>query len=118
MAEISKRARLIEAPFLFRDAAHCFRASADLFSAKTFKALPPRPQDAILNAGADAAAYGRDIEQAEAAALLDTLERQGKLTRTPVGDRAAMKALADPVLTSYAKEIGAEALLATTNAAK
>jgi len=98
--------------------AHAFAVRPICFSAKTFKALPSDLQEAILRAGADAAAYGREIEQAEDAARLATLEGQGKLKRAPIDDRAAMKALADPVLTGYAKEIGAEALLTAINAAK
>jgi len=74
--------------------------------------------NALTKAGAEAAAYGREIEQAEDAARLEALDGEGKLKRTPIGDRAAMKALADPAIETYAKAIGAEALLAAIRAAK
>jgi len=60
------------------------------FSGKTFKTLPKELQAAIVKAG--------------------------KLKRIPFADRAAMKKLADPVMADYAKEIGAEAIMAKINA--
>ncbi len=85
------------------------------FSGKTFKKLPPDLQAAIVKAGKEAGAYGRQIESSEDSAKLDMLEKAGKLKRIPFADRAAMKKLVDPVMTEYAKEIGAEAILAKIN---
>ena len=111
-------ARLYEvAPYLV-PTGHAFAFRPICFSAKTFKALPPDLQEAILKAGIEAAAYGREIEQAEEAARLDMLEQQGKLKRELMDDRAMIKPLADPAIETYAKEIGTEALLTAIKAAK
>jgi len=86
------------------------------FSGKTFKKLPADLQAAIVKAGKEAGAYGRQIESSEDGAKLDALEKAGKLKRIPFADRAAMKKLADPVMMEYAKEIGADAIFAKINA--
>ena len=86
------------------------------FSGKTFKGLPADLQAAILRAGKEAGAYGRQIESYEDSQKLDALERAGKLKRVPFADRAAMKKLVDPVMAAYAKEIGADKIFAEINA--
>jgi tripartite ATP-independent transporter DctP family solute receptor len=86
------------------------------FSGKTFKTLPPELQQAIIKAGKEAGAYGRQIESSEDAAKLEAMEKAGKLKRIPFTDRAAMKKLVDPVIEAYAKEIGADAVFAKINA--
>jgi len=88
------------------------------FSGKTFAKLPKDLQDAILKAGKEAGAYGRQIESAEDTAKLDVLEKANKLKRVPFTDRDAMKKLADPVMEAYAKEIGADVIFAKINALK
>ncbi len=85
------------------------------FSGKTFKKLPPDLQAAIVKAGKEAGIYGRQIESSEDSAKLEALEKSGKLKRVPFADRAAMKKLVDPVMEAYAKEIGAEAIMAKIN---
>ncbi|MBK5265227.1 MAG: TRAP transporter substrate-binding protein [Alphaproteobacteria bacterium] len=80
------------------------------FSGKTFAKLPKDLQDAILKAGKEAGAYGRQIESSEDSAKLDALEKAGKLKRIPFADRAQMQKLVDPVMAAYAKEIGADAI--------
>jgi tripartite ATP-independent transporter DctP family solute receptor len=88
------------------------------FSTKTFNKLPKDLQAAVLRAGKEAGAYGREIESSEDAAKLDKMEKEGKLKRIPFSDRAQMKALVDPVMAAYAKEIGAEKILAQINSIK
>ena len=88
------------------------------FSTKTFKRLPPDLQAAIVKAGKEAGAYGREVESSEDAQKLDALEKAGKLKRVPFADRDQMKKLVDPVMAAYAKEIGAEDILAKINAIK
>ena len=88
------------------------------FSGKTFKTLPADLQGAILKAGKEAGAYGRQVESSEDAQKLDALEKAGKLKRIPFTERAQMKRLVDPVIAEYAKEIGAEQILAKINAIK
>jgi TRAP-type transport system periplasmic protein len=88
------------------------------FSAKTFKALPPDLQQAIVKAGKEAGAYGRKVESSEDAQKLDELEKAGKLKRIPFKDRPEMAKLVEPVLAAYAKEIGAEDILQQIHAVK
>jgi tripartite ATP-independent transporter DctP family solute receptor len=85
------------------------------FSTKTFKSLPKDLQDAIIKAGKEAGAYGRQVESSEDSAKLEALEKAGKLKRVPFADRDAMKKLVDPVMAAYAKEIGAEKIFAAIN---
>ncbi|HKQ29539.1 MAG TPA: TRAP transporter substrate-binding protein [Burkholderiales bacterium] len=88
------------------------------FSGKTFKKLDKELQAAVLKAGKEAGAYGRQIESSEDEQKLVALEKAGKLKRVAFSDRAQMKKLVDPVMSEYAKEIGAEQLLAKINAIK
>jgi tripartite ATP-independent transporter DctP family solute receptor len=88
------------------------------FSGKTFKKLDPALQKAVLRAGKEAGAYGRKIESSEDEQKLVALEKAGKLKRVKFTDRAQMKKLVDPVMKDYAKEIGAEQILAKINAIK
>jgi tripartite ATP-independent transporter DctP family solute receptor len=86
------------------------------FSKKTFDNLDPDLQAAILRAGAEAGAYGRQVESSEDAAKLEALEKAGKLKRIPFAGRDEMKKLVDPVMQEYAVEIGADKILAQINA--
>jgi tripartite ATP-independent transporter DctP family solute receptor len=88
------------------------------FSTKTFNKLDKNLQAAVLRAGKEAGAYGRQVESSEDSAKLDALEKAGKLKRVPFADRAQMKRLADPVMAEYAKEIGADAIYQKINALK
>jgi TRAP-type transport system periplasmic protein len=88
------------------------------FSGKTFKTLDKNMQQAVLRAGKEAGAYGRQVESSEDSAKLDELEKAGKLKRIKFTDRAQMKKLVDPVIAAYAKEVGAEQILAKINATK
>jgi TRAP-type C4-dicarboxylate transport system substrate-binding protein len=88
------------------------------FSGKTFKTLPADLQAAILRAGKESGAYGRDLESHEDAAKLEAMEKAGKLKRIPFADRAQMKKLVEPVIEAYAKDVGADQILARINAIK
>ena len=88
------------------------------FSVKTFNTLPKDLQAAIVKAGKEAGAYGRQVESSEDTLKLDALEKAGKLKRVPFADRAQMKKLVDPVIEAYAKEIGADQIFAKINAIK
>jgi TRAP-type C4-dicarboxylate transport system substrate-binding protein len=81
------------------------------FSARTFSRLPADLQAAITQAGKEAGAYGREIESGEDEKKLVALEGAGRLRRIAFDGRAEMKKLVDPVMTTYAREIGAEAIL-------
>jgi TRAP-type C4-dicarboxylate transport system substrate-binding protein len=86
------------------------------FSTKTLKKLPADLQAAIRKAGKEAAAYGRQIESSEDGSKVEALEKAGKLKRIEFTDRAAMKKLVDPVMATYAKEIGADQIYQKINA--
>jgi TRAP-type C4-dicarboxylate transport system substrate-binding protein len=88
------------------------------FSGKAFKSLPADLQAAIVKAGKEAGAYGRELESHEDAAKLDALEKAGKLKRIAFTDRAQLKKLVEPVIESYAKDVGADQILARINAIK
>jgi TRAP-type transport system periplasmic protein len=88
------------------------------FSGKTFAKLPKDLQAAILKAGKEAGKHGRQIESSEDAAKLEAMEKAGKLKRIAFADRDAMKKSVDPVIAAYAKEIGAEQILAKINGIK
>jgi tripartite ATP-independent transporter DctP family solute receptor len=88
------------------------------FSGKTFKGLPKDLQEAIVRAGKEAGAYGREVESGEDAQKLDALEKAGKLRRVAFKDRAEMEKLVAPVMAAYAKEIGADKIFERINAMK
>jgi TRAP-type C4-dicarboxylate transport system substrate-binding protein len=88
------------------------------FSGKTFKGLDKNMQAAVLKAGKEAGAYGRQVESGEDAQKLEALEKSGKLKRIQFTERPQMKKLVDPVIAAYAKEVGAEQILAKINAIK
>jgi len=88
------------------------------FSGKTFKKLDKSLQAAVLRAGKEAGAYGRQIESSEDEQKLVKMEKEGKLKRVAFADRDAMKKAVDPVMAAYAKEIGAEAILSKINSIK
>jgi len=72
----------------------------------------------VLRAGKEAGAYGRQIESSEDEQKLVALEKGGKLKRVAFNERAQLKKAVDPVITAYAKEIGADQIFARINALK
>ena len=88
------------------------------FSGKTFRRLPKELQAAIVRAGREAGAYGRNLESSEDQARLQRMEKEGKLKTYVFADRDQLLKLAEPVKQMYAKEVGAEDVLARINAIK
>lgn len=86
------------------------------FSGKTFRRLPEDLQAAIIRAGREAGAYGRQLESTEDAAVLAKMEEDGKLRTHVFTDRDQLLRLAEPVKSAYAKEIGAEEIYDQVNA--
>jgi tripartite ATP-independent transporter DctP family solute receptor len=86
------------------------------FSGKTFRRLPEDLQAAIVRAGREAGAWGRALEAAEDAAILESLEREGKLRTHAFADRETLLELAAPVKEKYAAEIGATEVYARVQA--
>jgi TRAP-type C4-dicarboxylate transport system substrate-binding protein len=88
------------------------------FSGKTFAGLPEDLQMAILRAGKEAGAYGRQIESSEDSAKLAQMEKDGLLTTHEFGDREQLLELAEPVKQAYAEELGALEVYQAVNAVK
>ena len=88
------------------------------FSSKTFKTLPADLQAAIIRAGKEAGAFGRQAESSEDSKKLDSLEAAGKLKRVPFTERPAMIKAVEPIMAAYAKEIGADGIYAKILAIK
>ncbi len=88
------------------------------FSGKTFRKLPADLQAAILKAGKDGAAWGRKWEREADGKILKQYEAEGKIKIWKFADRAKLLELAAPVRVSFAKEIGAENVLAAIDAVK
>lgn len=97
---------------------HAITVRPVCFSGKTFRRLPKDLQDAIVRAGREAGAYGRNLESSEDQARLQRLEKEGKLKTYVFADRDQLLKLAEPVKQMYAKEVGAEDVLARINAIK
>lgn len=97
---------------------HAITVRPVAFSGKTFRRLPPELQAAIVKAGKEAGAYGRQLESTEDAAILAEMEKQGKLRTHRFTQRDELLRLAEQVKADYAKSIKAEAVLARVNAVK
>jgi TRAP-type transport system periplasmic protein len=88
------------------------------FSGKTFKRLPEDLQAAILKAGKEAGAYGRQIESSQDSEKLAQMEKEGLLTQVAFKDRDQLLELAEPVKRAYAEELGALEVYEAVNAVK
>ncbi len=88
------------------------------FSGKTFRKLPQDLQACIVKAAIPAGAHGRKWEQDQDNAILERLQKEGKIQIHEFKDRAKLLELAAPVKTSFAKEIGADKVLEAVNAVK
>jgi tripartite ATP-independent transporter DctP family solute receptor len=95
---------------------HAITVRPICFSGKTFRRLPPDLQAAILRAGREAGAWGRQAESSEDAAILAKLRADGKIRMHPFTQRAELLRLAEPVKSAYAKEIEAAEVYARINA--
>jgi TRAP-type C4-dicarboxylate transport system substrate-binding protein len=86
------------------------------FSGKTFRGLPEGLQAAILRAGKEAGAYGRELESSQDAEKLAKMEKDGLLTTHEFKDRDKLLELAEPVKRAYAEELGALDVYEAVNA--
>jgi len=97
---------------------HAITVRPVCISGKTFRRLPPDLQAAILRAGKEAGVYGREVESSEDRQRLERMAKEGKLKIVPFTEREKLLQLAEPVKQSYAKEVGADAVLDRINAVK
>ena len=89
-----------------------------VFSGKTFRKLPKELQDCLLKAAPIAGAHARKWERDADDAILKKMQSEGKIQIHEFKDRAKLLELAAPVKEAFAKEIGAEKVLANINAVK
>jgi len=89
-----------------------------MFSGKTFKKLPQDLQACIVKAGVPAGAHARKWERDADDKIMAQLESEKKIQIYDFKDRAKLLELAAPVKEAFAKEIGAEKVLANINAVK
>lgn len=85
------------------------------FSGKTFRRLPEDLQAAILKAGKEAGAFGRQMESSQDAEILAQMESEKRLKTHTFTERETLLKLATPVKESYANEIGAAEVLKRIN---
>lgn len=97
---------------------HVVAARPLLFSSKRFRTLPPQVQQAVRRAGKEAAAYHRVLDVTEDDDKLKKLAADRKLRIHSFGERDKLVQLAQPVWAEYAREIGAEDILAAVRAVK
>lgn len=88
------------------------------FSGKSFRKLPKDLQEAILKAGKDGAAWGRQYERKEDDRILEALKNEKKVDVVQFTERAKLLELAAPVKAAFAKEIEAEKILVAVDAVK
>lgn len=88
------------------------------FSGKTLRRLPADLQAAIRKAAAEAGDWERQLESSSDTSILDKLQKEGKVKLVAFNERDKMRESMLPVLTEYAKEIGAEAIFDKINAIK
>jgi TRAP-type C4-dicarboxylate transport system substrate-binding protein len=89
-----------------------------MFSGKTFRKLPQDLQACIVKAGVPAGAHARKWERDADDKILAQLESEKKIQIHDFKDRAKLLELAAPVKEAFAKEVGAEKVLANINAVK
>ncbi len=86
------------------------------FSNATFERLDPALQDCIIEAGAEAGKFGRELESSQDTEKLKAMEEQGLLTTHEFTDRDKLLELAEPVKKEYAESLGALDVYESINA--
>ncbi len=82
------------------------------FAHKTLERLPPKLQEVIVVAGKEGGHEGAVIESGNDSKILEGFKEKGLLKINEFEGRETMIKLADPVLSSYADELGAGQVLA------
>ncbi len=90
---------------------HTITVRPIVMSGKTFRQLPEDLQAAVMKAGEEAAAFGRDLESSQDAVLLKKMSDAGQIKLIEFEDRDKLLELVVPVQDAYAAEIGATDLL-------
>ncbi|MDN5789056.1 TRAP transporter substrate-binding protein [Pseudorhodobacter sp.] len=99
------------APFLSLTR-HAITVRPIVMSGKTFRTLPEALQTAVLAAGKEAGAFGRELESREDGEKLQQMVDAKQLTVLEFEDRDKLLEMVIPVQDDYAKSLGATELLA------
>lgn len=91
---------------------HSITVRPIVFSGKSFDKLSPELQAAVMKAGKEAGAYGRELESREDGEKLLEMEEAGNIQIHEFKDRDKLLELVIPVQDAYAAELGAQDLLA------
>jgi len=95
---------------------HAITVRPICFSSAVFTRLPPDLQAAIRRAGAEAGAFGRQIESTEDSQKIDALAASGRLRKIEFTERQALLEKVAPVMAAYAKEIEADGIMSRITA--
>lgn len=90
---------------------HSITVRPIVVSGKSFRKMSDELQAAVLKAGKEAGAYGREVESSEDAVKLEQMKEAGQIQVHAFEGREELLNLATPVQDAYAEELGAEALL-------
>ena len=90
---------------------HAITVRPICFSGKTFRSLPVDLQRAIVRAGREAGAFGRQLESGEDAGILARMKEEGRLRTHTFTEREQLLRLVEPVQRDYAQEINAVEIL-------
>jgi tripartite ATP-independent transporter DctP family solute receptor len=95
---------------------HAITVRPIVMSGKTFRKLPPALQTAVLEAGKEAGAYGRELESREDSEKLQQMADAKQVTVLKFEGRDALLKMVVPVQDAYAASLGATDLLAAIRA--
>ncbi|MEY8097728.1 TRAP transporter substrate-binding protein [Falsihalocynthiibacter sp. S25ZX9] len=90
---------------------HAITVRPIVMSGKTFRKLPEELQAAVLQAGAEAGAFGRNLESTEDGLKMQEMIDAGQITVLEFADRDKLLEMVIPVQDAYATELGATDLL-------
>ncbi|SNT73568.1 TRAP transporter substrate-binding protein [Paracoccus seriniphilus] len=90
---------------------HAITVRPIVMSGKTFRKLPDPLQQAVLKAGVEAGAFGRELESREDGQKLQEMVDAGQLTVHEFANREQLLEMVAPVQDAYAAELGATELL-------
>lgn len=95
---------------------HTITVRPIVMSGKTFRKLPEDLQAAVLKAGAEAGAFGRELESREDAIKLQEMVDAGQVIVQEFENREQLLGMVVPVQDEYAASLGAAELLAAIRA--
>ncbi len=98
------------APYVTKTA-HTITVRPIVFSGKSFRKLPADLQAAIMKAGKEAGAFGRELESREDAIKLKQMADAGQVKVSDFANREQLLVMVKPVQDKFAASIGATELL-------